>query len=223
MKSSSSVISLSIINVTWEIVWRKRKCVWNCTGYWTSVPQNKKCSVCNSNYKISNHFGRFLKKLADDQWSSKTKGNVYHANHATFYHGNSLNCNWTFNFYVINLHFYFVRQPMENLPQSFHINIPGQLLSELPVRLLQLNPSSPFTLGSSETFEVKNPIILSWVLCFKSTLMKYECEYIRLLLLIFSLGFYFYSICLPEEKKGRTKTENKKKNKKENIIIRNSW
>ena len=39
------------------------------------------------------YLGRFLKKLADDQCFSMTKGSIYHYQtyvHTTFYHGNGL-------------------------------------------------------------------------------------------------------------------------------------
>ena len=65
-------------------------------------------------------FGRFLNTLADDQWTSITKGGIYHIKHnnihTTFYHGSGLTWNCTFNgsiYHVRYLHilcFYFVRQ-----------------------------------------------------------------------------------------------------------------
>ncbi len=43
---------------------------------------NNKCSMCNSDYIQTTFFyrWRFLKKLADDQCSSITKGSIYHIN-----------------------------------------------------------------------------------------------------------------------------------------------
>ena len=61
--------------------------------------------------------GKFLKKLADDQFSSITKGSIFYNNvHTNFSHGSGSTRNLTFNgsiYYDLYLHilyFYFVGQ-----------------------------------------------------------------------------------------------------------------
>ncbi len=65
------------------------------------------------------YLGRFLKNLADDQWSSLTKGSISHIKHyvhTTFYHSSWLTRNLMFNgsiYYVLYLQilrFYLGRQ-----------------------------------------------------------------------------------------------------------------
>ncbi len=90
--------------------------------YFITVPPSTKCSICISDFMLSNFFylGRFLKKLAHHQCSSMTKGSVCHINHnyvhTTFYHSSGLTRNWMFNrsiYYVLYLQilrFYFMGQ-----------------------------------------------------------------------------------------------------------------
>ena len=72
-------------------------------------------------YIILEDFGRFLKKLADNQCSSMTKGSIYHIKHmsnTTFYHGSGLTWNCMFNgsiYHVLYLHIlclYLVQQSL---------------------------------------------------------------------------------------------------------------
>ena len=66
------------------------------------LPYQVKCSICISDYMQSTFFylGRFIKKLADHQCSSITKGSIYHFKHnvhTAFYHSSELTRNLMFN------------------------------------------------------------------------------------------------------------------------------
>ena len=68
-----------------------------------SAPLSKKRSICISDFIQTTFFylGSFLKKLADDQCSSRTKDSIYHIKHngvhTTFYHSSGLTRNLTLN------------------------------------------------------------------------------------------------------------------------------
>ena len=72
--------------------------------------------MCISHYMQTTFFylGRFLKKIADDQSFSISKGSIYHIKHVhtAFYYGKGLAQNWAFNgstyrvWYVHILYFY---------------------------------------------------------------------------------------------------------------------
>ncbi len=90
-----------------------------------NLPHKLKCSIYISDFIQTTFFylGRFLKKLADDQCSSITKGSIYHINHyvhTTFYHSSGLTRNLMFNgsicyvLYLQILHFYLGRQQWKN-------------------------------------------------------------------------------------------------------------
>ncbi len=62
------------------------------------LPHQVKRSICISDFMQTTffYFERFLKKLADDQNSSITKGSIYHIKHyvcTTFYHSSGLTRN----------------------------------------------------------------------------------------------------------------------------------
>ncbi len=76
--------------------------------------------MCISHYMQTTFFylGRFLKKIADDQSFSISKGSIYHIKHVhtAFYYGKGLAQNWAFNgstyrvWYVHILYFDYVWQ-----------------------------------------------------------------------------------------------------------------
>ncbi len=66
------------------------------------APPNKKRSICISDFKQTTFFylERYLKKLADDQFSSMPKSSIYHTKHIyiqPFYPSSGLIRNLTFN------------------------------------------------------------------------------------------------------------------------------
>ncbi len=88
--------------------------------------------MCISDYTQTTFFylERFLKKLADDQFSSITKGIIYHIKHyvhATCYHGNGLTWNLTFNgsrvSTMLNIHTYCVLRVTVAVDQWSHLKL----------------------------------------------------------------------------------------------------
>ncbi len=66
-------------NFQWPLTIQSLKVSW----WRTILPHQVKRSICISDFMQTTFFylGRFLKKLADDQWSSITKGSIYHIKH----------------------------------------------------------------------------------------------------------------------------------------------
>ena len=98
--SSNNMLLLTKVNITVSDAWK----------YNTAPPSKNTVYASQISCKLlSFYLERFLKKLADDQCSSITKGSIYHIKHnvhTTFSYSSGLTRNWVINgsiYYILYL------------------------------------------------------------------------------------------------------------------------